>query len=86
MKKKTEILRIVVRESMNADLIERVTLDILSITEQLMATNSSTFQMCLASSIKSKDEAEAEILGQKQRQEEGDGDLQKRPQTYSRTC
>ncbi|KAF9517821.1 hypothetical protein BS47DRAFT_1371246 [Hydnum rufescens UP504] len=32
---KTEILRIVVRESMNADLIERVTLDILNITEQL---------------------------------------------------
>jgi hypothetical protein len=42
--------------------------------------------MCLANSIKSKDGAEAEILSQKQRQEEGDGELQKRRQAYSRTC
>ena len=35
---KTEILRVVVRESMSADLIDRLVADIVAVTEKLMTT------------------------------------------------
>lgn len=38
MEDKTETLRIVVRESMSADLIDRLVADIVAVTERLMAS------------------------------------------------
>ena len=37
---KTEILRVVVRESMSLDLLDRLITDIIAVTEQLMGTDS----------------------------------------------
>ncbi|KAF8336574.1 pyridoxal phosphate-dependent transferase [Cantharellus anzutake] len=80
---KVEVLRIVVRESMNPDIIERVAADILEITEQLTKTDSGVFQMQLAfsSSNLSPNTIEHEIGKFK-----AESDAPREQQTYSRIC
>lgn len=78
---KTEILRIVVRESMNADVIERVAKDIFEITEKLKSTDSSTFLMAAAITGKSGAvENEVSKAGQHGAKAKGE------QVTYSRAC
>ncbi|KAF8308184.1 glutamate decarboxylase [Clavulina sp. PMI_390] len=79
---KTEILRIVVRESMNADIIENVTKDIIDTTEQLMKADSSVALMAAASTYSGVASSVEREASNKQNQS-GDARVQ---QTYSKTC
>jgi len=80
---KTEILRIVVRESMNVDIIENVTKDIMEITEQLMKSNSPLTLMAAASTIPGtgpSSSVERELSNKRSI------DQPRRQDTYSKIC
>ncbi|QRV81870.1 Pyridoxal-dependent decarboxylase conserved domain [Ceratobasidium sp. AG-Ba] len=80
-----EILRIVVRESMSADLVEKVVVDILQITESLMSGSGDAMMMASIQSATAgappttKDDAPHSELGRAHPQRKGTG-------TYAKPC
>jgi len=78
---KVEILRIVVRESMSADLVEKVVVDILQVTESLMSGSGESIMMAgiQSASTTSADKAAHSEL-------DGSHPDQQNTATYAKTC
>jgi len=81
---KVEILRIVVRESMNADIIENVAKDIFEITEQIMKSDSPLTVMAVAATVSGPSTSVEHEL--RQRRHGDDKRHPRRQTTYSQTC
>ncbi|KAH8110294.1 glutamate decarboxylase [Phellopilus nigrolimitatus] len=80
---KTEMLRIVVRESLSADLIERLIADILETTEALMVGGASSM---LAASTSSGVNQPDHKHGRPNQKNFADGGLEIRQSTYAKQC